>query len=561
MHISGTWRFLSLAVVGGILVALLFLGIAEGAPAAADLDQCGNGPLSSPLGCQTSGQWQNGNLNGNQAHYLEGQSVPYRMRLSGLSTGASTHTITIGWDTTKGGKHALDYLTSFDRTETTANPCAGVAGCSLAGTKDTFAIPADPAVTGLGVTPVAGNFTMFNGDITAVSAYTIYAGDYSGDSSTKITISFTATTANPVLAWGGHIATRLDWGQANSAVSIPGSPYHMRLVDLDGKRGSQDRSLSNDAVIFPATVTIVKHASPESSTSFGFTASSPLTPASFSLVDSSSSTDAQQSMGPVTAFGTYTITEGAVSGWAVDASSACTDTTSDSAISGGVATIRAAEGDTIVCTFNNVRQSGTLRVIKSVSNDNGDTAEASSFTIHVKDSSGTDVTGSPAAGSATGTDYSLPTGTYTVSEDTPIAGYTQLTFTGDCDSATGVISVVAGETKTCTVRNDDDKAHPDASTTMSWTLDDSLALSGFRSDGSGGTVTFTLYLDDATCSDANALVFTSAAESVSNTGTASTSSGYTTSTSGTYRWIASYSGDSYNYADTTDCGDEVTTLP
>jgi len=37
-----------------------------------------------------------------------------------------------------------------------------------------------------------------------------------------------------VLAWGGHIATRGDWGANNAAVSISGSPYHTRLLDLDG---------------------------------------------------------------------------------------------------------------------------------------------------------------------------------------------------------------------------------------------------------------------------------------------------------------------------------------
>ena len=65
--------------------------------------------------------------------------------------------------------------------------------------------------------------------------------------------------ANPVLAWGGHIATRQDWGTGNSAVAISGSPYHTRLIDLDGSGGNQDRSLSADAVIFPGFIHIVKN--------------------------------------------------------------------------------------------------------------------------------------------------------------------------------------------------------------------------------------------------------------------------------------------------------------
>ena len=62
-----------------------------------------------------------------------------------------------------------------------------------------------------------------------------------------------------MLAWGGHIATRQDWGAGNSAVAISGSPYHTRLIDLDGSGGNQDRSLSADAVIFPGSITIIKN--------------------------------------------------------------------------------------------------------------------------------------------------------------------------------------------------------------------------------------------------------------------------------------------------------------
>ncbi len=42
---------------------------------AANLDQCGNGTVLAPIACAGSG-WQNGNLNANQAHYVEGDSVP-----------------------------------------------------------------------------------------------------------------------------------------------------------------------------------------------------------------------------------------------------------------------------------------------------------------------------------------------------------------------------------------------------------------------------------------------------------------------------------------------------
>src|SRR6266516_5120165 len=135
----------------------------------ADLDPCANDPAPSPStdGCSASAtDWVNGNVGASKAVYFEGDSIPYRMTFGDLSL--SSHSVTIEWDTTKGGTHALDYLTTFNRTVATANPCLGVSGCNT-GSFSTFAIPADPQVTGAGVTPVAGNFRLYGGTITAVS--------------------------------------------------------------------------------------------------------------------------------------------------------------------------------------------------------------------------------------------------------------------------------------------------------------------------------------------------------------------------------------------------------
>src|SRR5205823_2884682 len=136
--------------------------------------------------------------------------------------------------------------------------------------------------------------------------YTLDA-PYSGDSSTRITLTFTAVNATEVLAWGGHISTRKDWGLGNSAVAIPGSPYHTRLIDLDGGGGNQDRSLSADAVIFPGSITIVKQASPNDPTSFAFTASPPPL-ANFPLIDNGTSANTKV-FDNITTFQPYTINE------------------------------------------------------------------------------------------------------------------------------------------------------------------------------------------------------------------------------------------------------------
>jgi hypothetical protein len=237
------------AFVATQAIPFMAMGVASAAGnPSADLDQCRNGTLASPSQCLDLGGstgWVNGNAGSSNAHWREGDSIAYRMRFDNLSL--ASHSVTIQWDTTKGGKHALDYLTTYNRTETTANPCSGVAGC---GSPTTFAIPDDPNSS---VTQVPGVFTLYNGSITSLSAYSL-TGSYASDSSTSITVNFTANTASPVLAWGGHIASQIDWGVGNSASAVSGSPYHMRLLDLDGKGGNQDRSLSADSVFATPTI-------------------------------------------------------------------------------------------------------------------------------------------------------------------------------------------------------------------------------------------------------------------------------------------------------------------
>ena len=200
---------------------------------------------------------------------MEGESVPYRLRLSSLTPGATSHSLTLEWDTTAnsgGSAHALDYVTTFNRTETTANPCSGVAGCAL-GTFTTAAIPTDARVTkgndGLlgtadDIVQIPGVFTLFGGTITSVSPYTV-AGSYSGASQTSVVVTFTASIATPVLSWSGHVASRADWNPGTTAVEIDGSPYHTRLLALDGSGGNQDRGLSAEAVHKRPEVVVIKH--------------------------------------------------------------------------------------------------------------------------------------------------------------------------------------------------------------------------------------------------------------------------------------------------------------
>ncbi|MBO9732422.1 MAG: hypothetical protein J7623_27520 [Chitinophaga sp.] len=77
----------------------------------ANLDQGANGKSTAPT---SPVDWVNGNLNSNQAHFLEGYSVPYRAILTNLTVNKS-YTLVIGLDVMNSGKHALDYITQFQR--------------------------------------------------------------------------------------------------------------------------------------------------------------------------------------------------------------------------------------------------------------------------------------------------------------------------------------------------------------------------------------------------------------------------------------------------------------
>ena len=216
-----------------------------GAPAT-NLDQCANGPLSGPVPC-TGSAWQNGNLNANEAHYREGESIPFRVVLSGVSAG--THTLDIEYDNTlNNGLHAYDYLTSFDRTEATANPCSGVSPC-VAGAGG--AIPSDSNLAAAvpPVPQVPGSIAIYNGAITSVVYLSRPPGPEGSALSTSMRITLTTSSPTVVLAWGAHVSTELEWGPGDTIGNATGSSYHMRILAFDGAGGNQDRGAKVGAVL------------------------------------------------------------------------------------------------------------------------------------------------------------------------------------------------------------------------------------------------------------------------------------------------------------------------
>jgi hypothetical protein len=249
------------------------------AGASANLDQARNGGSTSPV---SPVNFQNGNLSSSQAHYLEGQSVPYRVIFSGLQVGKSI-LFTIEYDAVTSSHQAIDYLTQYNRllphithspalAQEVVNPLDGIT-LGAPNTTTTYPIPTPAGIS----TPVAGQpATSFNSLPTSKRLMTgynmvidsVYYGTQANLSSssdiTQVIVKFTPLTADAVLAWGGHLASRTDWGydgsgNPRSAGEINGSSYHMSLggwqyapgqtglvVSL-GQLGSQSRGLSTSS--------------------------------------------------------------------------------------------------------------------------------------------------------------------------------------------------------------------------------------------------------------------------------------------------------------------------
>src|SRR3954447_10185812 len=158
----------------------------------------------------------------------------------------------------------------------------------------------------------------------------------------------------------------------------------------------------------------------------------------------------------------------------------------------------------------------------------------------------------------------VPPGDYTVTE-TPVDRWLLTGLTCDDNDSTGntgtgvaSIHVQANEHVTCTYTNTKQKNHPTITTAANQTgvvvggnISDSATLAGGFSPT--GTITFRAYgPNDATC--ANTAAFVSDPVTVNGNGTYGPVT-YAAGAVGTYRWIATYSGDDENVGIAGLCGD------
>ncbi len=286
------WRgaLLSGVVLCGVL-AIRSAVLAGPTVGAADLDQIRNGKFNDP---NQPAHWVNGNAGFQNAHYLEGHSIGYRAKLTDVPTGVQI-TIVLGYDIKHSGKHALDFLTHYQRLE----PHDGFATNNHGGVPsegetvdptikqddlteafpgleaklndppdDTIDItcPSNAMAACLNVPQSERVLSIWNGSFVGGSFSYVDEGNIGVEfnkSEAQISVTFEADTSTVVLGWGGHIAMAEDWGEGNSASAVNGSPYHMRLKDWeDGpgitltNLGNQDRSLKADAVFSPPVCSV-----------------------------------------------------------------------------------------------------------------------------------------------------------------------------------------------------------------------------------------------------------------------------------------------------------------
>jgi hypothetical protein len=224
-------------------------------------EHCRNATGGAPSGAC---EYTNGAVNQQTGHYFEGDGVPVKMVLNGLTPGQS-YSVTIGFDhkDSKGTVNAYDFPADYDLTEPHAvsSPCiSGEApgGCPLAAGGDEqvpFALSAgDPSE--LAFNSVAGigraNLTIWGGDIT--DGQILVTRD--DDEKSSFVVNFTVgSSGNVALAFSGHLASEIYYGEGLGAASISGAPIHHRWIDDNGSSpGNKELPLQQGAIHKPILV-------------------------------------------------------------------------------------------------------------------------------------------------------------------------------------------------------------------------------------------------------------------------------------------------------------------
>ena len=206
-----------------------------------------------------------------------------------------------------------------------------------------------------------------------------FSGSTAGDSSVKGTMHFTTNAlGNVVIVYGGHISATEDYESIGreTAVGIPGSPYHNRLISftgINGDTGNQDMQLASIAIVIPPSLILDKiivndDGGNATESDFHLTASGP----------TSIEGDGTPATGDVFSdntfeAGTYHVFESGVGGYTGANTFVCTED-NGGVFNAGTQEITLEDGESSVCTVINNDIPPFLKLVKTVTNNNGGSA-------------------------------------------------------------------------------------------------------------------------------------------------------------------------------------------
>ena len=266
----------------------------------------------------------------------------------------------------------------------TETPAAGftlAAPVAYPGTSTTAPSTITPTANGVSITLVSGDNVVCRFVNTQQGSVTILK-DSLPDGPTPFSFSVSPATVTPPSFTLDDDGTPTPFPNSQSLAGIvsgttytvtetPAAGFNLTAINCVGGQTVPNLANGQVAITFTAgdnitctfvnaqqgSITIMKDSVPDGPTPFSFTASSPFTPASFTLDDDGSPTPFpnSQTFSNVAAGGPYTITETPAGGFTLSAIN-CVGGQTVPDLANGLVAITFTAGDTVVCRFVNTQQ-------------------------------------------------------------------------------------------------------------------------------------------------------------------------------------------------------------
>jgi uncharacterized repeat protein (TIGR01451 family) len=341
-QLDGTYRpnYLAEIFLGGVLVASTTFT---------------DGPVGNSL--KSHEVWQPLNntwVPGQPKGYTEGESAAFRVK---IETGNSvsnplTFDICLEYYNSVKDAYAFTELTAWDVDYSPTLPAGfSVTDSTGPAVYASNAIINSVTPNGVGGGICSGSYLSWTVEFTQVentTAYILYGGRIAapGDS----------------LVGGGTV-------ESGKSASYINGVFQARV----NTTGSGDKTVnfkSSDIIPLGNSLTIIKEASLHSSQEFLFTTTGEGL-SNFSLVDDAEDSTTNSKIFTPLASGSYSVTELDVSGWSLDSISCLDGDSSVGTVDGSTVNLQLTDGQNIVCTFSNTRDTGSVTVKKNV-DENGD---------------------------------------------------------------------------------------------------------------------------------------------------------------------------------------------